>query len=220
MIQATVFNLSSGELARVVTASDEQILYQPLTDTELMVPQTAPPRTNLTHYLEEIVVEGEVVGYAINAYSTTQAAAKASLPTYPARWDNHTMAWLDLRDVETERAQKLTFLIGTRDDLISRGRFVWDSGTYVSDPQTVSGAALGALTATVLSTSYEVTWTLADDSTRTLNASEMLALGQAQSAFVNACHQALRDAKTALVAATTIAAINAVSLSITQPYTP
>ena len=89
------------------------------------------------------------------------------------------------------------------------------SGVVDSDElarSNVSGAALGALIAKSASAPYSVTWTMLDNSTVTLDADGMIAMGLAVLAHVNACHDRARALRAEIEAASDMAELLAIDV--------
>lgn len=105
-------------------------------------------------------------------------------------------------------------------DLHIDGGALTPSGPVDSDSEArsnISGAATGALIAKVSNLPYSVTWTMLDNSTATLDADGMLAMGLAVLAHVNACHDRARQLRTAIEAAATMAELLAIDVTAGWP---
>lgn len=81
----------------------------------------------------------------------------------------------------------------------------------------VSGAALAAVIAKAASAAYAVTWTLLDNSPVTLNADGMIAMGLAVMAHVDACHGHARDLRGQIEAASDMAELLAIDVTVGWP---
>lgn len=69
------------------------------------------------------------------------------------------------------------------------GGFTWDGSTFDSDPESrnrIMGAAQLAMLAKSSGQPFEITWVLADNSSRVLSADEMIAVGAALGSHVSA----------------------------------
>lgn len=80
-------------------------------------------------------------------------------------------------------------------------------GEFSSDAeskQNIDGASQAALMAVVGGAPFSIDWSLHDDTVVTLDGTEMMAVGQALMAHINAAHIASRVINTAIEAATTI----------------
>lgn len=90
------------------------------------------------------------------------------------------------------------------------GTFVFDGGVYQADVVRINGAVQLAVLAKARGTPFTETWTLEDNTTRMLNADEVIALGLALGQYVSdvfATGRALRDR---INAATTIEEVQAI----------
>lgn len=86
------------------------------------------------------------------------------------------------------------------------GGFVWDGAVFDSDPISqarIQGAVQLAMAAAANGQPFSVDWTLADNTVRTLNEQEMIAVGAALAAHVRACHELGRELRAQIEAAAT-----------------
>lgn len=93
------------------------------------------------------------------------------------------------------------------------GTLVWDGSTFDIDmlsSSRIRGAALDALKAISNATAYSETWTLTDNSERTLSALEVVALNAALRQHVSALHATSRFLRAQIEGATTIEDVQAV----------
>lgn len=163
--------LSSGECSE-----DQFDLLKPSVNHKIY-PFLASPET---HYFN---------GEELIAYSENQAMLKAEY--HPGMtWDNESMSWIDTRDVYSTRIARLIERKELRDQE-EYGGFEWGGSRFDSDPisqSRISFAALGAMTALTAGTPFLQTWTLADNTTRELNALEMIEVAQALGAHIATAH--------------------------------
>lgn len=113
-------------------------------------------------------------------------------------------------NLEMAKARKKAFLKARRDYLERSSTFMFAGNEYLSDPLRISGATTAALIAQVNSQVFELTWTLANDTPVVLNGSDMLNLGLAQLAHVDALHEHARVKFAEVDAATTISEVEAI----------
>lgn len=97
-----------------------------------------------------------------------------------------------------------------RRDAEEFGTFVWDGSAFDASPASVV-RLIGAVLMSSWTPSFSVDWTLADNTERTLTAAQLTAVAQALGANTLAAHERYKVAKTALLTATTIEEIEAVS---------
>ena len=99
-------------------------------------------------------------------------------------------------------------------DVFEYSSFTWDGSRF--DSNSASQARLMGLVslaqmALATSTPFEIDWTLADNSTRTLSAMDALGIGQALGAHVQTAHVTARGLKALVAAATTIEEVDAIA---------
>lgn len=73
------------------------------------------------------------------------------------------------------------------------GNFVYDGGTYYADDTEVPNSALRAFISKSLNLPYSETWTLTDNTTRELNADQVIALGMAYGDYVSGAYATARQ---------------------------
>lgn len=143
----------------------------------------------------------------------TQAIVPQGLPPSPWHaWDWATLAWADPRTLDDLKAAQWALIKRARDQAEQAG-FAWGGSTFDCDPTSqsrIQGGALMATTALLNSAPFGIDWTLADNTTRTLDAAQMIAVGLAMGQHIDATHQIGRALRAQIDAATTAAAINAV----------
>lgn len=86
-------------------------------------------------------------------------------------------------------------------DAAEFGGFTWDGSRFDSD-QISQSRIQGAVQLAAMGPGFEIDWTLADNSARTLDAAAMFAVGAALGQHVNAQHAKGRDLRTRIDAAT------------------
>lgn len=101
-----------------------------------------------------------------------------------------------------------------RRDAEEFGTFVWDGSTFDASPESVSrfiGAVMMSQWAQAAGQPFSVSWTLADNSERTMSASDMAAAAQALGAHTFQVHADYKTVKNAIQAATTIEEVQAIT---------
>lgn len=159
--------------------------------------------TNSTHY----VSNGNIV-----AYTGPQLAAKAAIPPYPAAWDNSAFAWIDQRSLDDAKAATWA-AVKTGRDAELYDSFVWDGSRFDSDQvsQTrIQGAVQLATIALSQGQNISIDWTLYDNTTRTLSATDFVQLGVALGTFVTTLFAAGVTLRDQIVAATTVQQVDAI----------
>jgi hypothetical protein len=98
-------------------------------------------------------------------------------------WDAIQIQWVDPRNLDSLKDAKWEEIKAAR-AAAEYGGFTWDGSTFDSDlasQQKIMGAAQLAS----LNAAYEVDWTLADNTVRHLNATQMLAVGTTLGDHIN-----------------------------------
>lgn len=91
------------------------------------------------------------------------------------------------------------------------GNFMYDGGSYQADKERVTGAVQLAVLAKMNGWAFSETWTLTDNSTRTLSADGIIGLGVALGKFVSGIYAIGRVLRTQIDAATTIEEVNSIN---------
>ena len=126
-------------------------------------------------------------------------------PTPNHTFDYVIKEWIDPRSLDEVKAQKWAEIKSER-DRIEFGSFEFDGDIYDSD-QVSQGRILGAASAGV-----DQVWTLADNSTRSLSASQLQQLYATLQMHIAAAHERGRIAREAIMSATTKEDVEAVTL--------
>ena len=124
-------------------------------------------------------------------------------------WSDETCQWVDARDLAALKDAKWVEIKAAR-ATAEYGGFTWDGSTFDSDlasQQKIMGAAQLA----GLNSAYEVDWTLADNSVRHLNASQMTAVGTALGDHVNAQYVHARTLRQQIADAQTSEAVSSIT---------
>ncbi|MDR1701328.1 MAG: DUF4376 domain-containing protein [Sporomusaceae bacterium] len=99
-------------------------------------------------------------------------------------------------------------------DAKEQGGFLFNGKSYDSDSisvQRISIAAQNALAAKIVNTRFEIDWTLADNSSVTLDADGILGVSQALAVHAATVHSIAKTLKDAVDAATTVEEVDAVT---------
>lgn len=116
-------------------------------------------------------------------------------------------------DLEKAKVKQWTIVKINRDIKEFSG-FVWDSSTFDSDPQSqsrIQGGVQLAQMAIQANQPFSITWTLKDNSARVLNPQDMINVGLALAAHVQAVHQIGRVIREQINAATTIEEVSLIA---------
>ena len=126
-------------------------------------------------------------------------------PTPNHTFDYVIKEWVDLRTLDQIKAQKWAEIKSQRDQL-EFGGFEFEGDIYDSD-RVSQGRILGAASA-----GLSQVWTLADNSTRSLSASQLQQLYAALQTHTALVHERGRIAREAIMSATTKEEVEAVTL--------
>ena len=154
-----------------------------------------------------------VAGGAVVAYSEAQATAKATPHERWFRWSNDSMSWIDQRAFADLQAAKWKEIKAER-AAREFGGYTWDGSAFDSDEQSQSrimGAVQMAVLAAAAQQTFEIVWTLADNSVRTLSGADMVAVGLALGTHVGTQHETARTLRAAIEAATTAEELDAIA---------
>lgn len=194
------YDPTTGEIVRKVTCPEEiaELQFQA---GEQWIEADASPET---HYVKD----GAVVAYT--AQAREQKSRRVSSHHV---WSNSAMQWVDLRTLEQRRAAKWAEMKRAREAAEAAG-FDTPWGRFDSDPisQTkIIGAAQLASIALAQGAPFNVEWTLQDNTSVSLDATQMIAVGAALAAHIDAVHQRGRQLRAQIEAATTFADLEGIS---------
>lgn len=162
----------------------------------------------------EIPARGETHYFAsgeLRAYSAEQIAAKRARPLRAGyRWSNASMSWTDARplgEIKQGRTAEINAARAAAEAVLTHAGVQWDA-----DPASATRVLVAAFAASRLSgaaaTAFSIEWGAADNTSRTLNRAELLALASAI-----AGHQATQFAKARAKKAQVNAATNAAEVA-------
>lgn len=188
----TIFTISTGKIQRVVTCPVGM--------------------ANAQLGVGEDFIEGRWPDdlYYIEGYAPTP------IPTRPSNHHQFNWAikqWEDPRTLVDHKAAKWAEVKAAR-EAVEFGAFAWDGSMFDCDQisqQRIQGAAQLATLASMTSAPFSIDWTLADNTVRTLNATDMIAVGMALGAHINVQHATSRTLRAQIDAATTLAEVQAVA---------
>jgi hypothetical protein len=95
-------------------------------------------------------------------------------------------------------------------DVAEAADFTWGGSAFQADKARITGATQLALLAEMAGQPYSIDWTLSDNSVRTLDAGDMIAVGVALGQHVADAFETGRQLRAQIAAATTIAELNAI----------
>lgn len=165
-------------------------------------------KSTSTSEYDILLNETETIGVYVGQVGPNQYILNGEPVYYPPKPDpsyefNYTThAWEDMRTLEQVQATKWTEIKKAR-ETAEEGGFTWDGSTFDSDPRSQS-RILGAQQVSAITPNYLVTWTLADNTTRELNAADLLSLSQALGTHVPTQFSKAQGLRTQIDNATTI----------------
>lgn len=155
-------------------------------------------------------------GFVLGSYDNQEFwidnGTPAQLPPKPypfAHLDIATKQWIDPRMLEDVQQATWGNMKVLRSQKESAG-FDWDGSTFDSD-QVSQQRIMGAVQLAGMSPTFTIPWTLKDNSVRVLSAADMMAVGAALGSHVAAIFARAQDLRVAIYAATTIAAVEAIT---------
>ena len=125
--------------------------------------------------------------------SYVEAGCVVEMPARPSVhhvFDWAAKAWIDPRSLQDFKDARWAGVRRERDRAEFAG-FSWDGSRFDSDALSQQRIA-GAVTLAMMNSAFSIGWTLADNTVRTLNAADMIAVGVALGQHVNACHERAR----------------------------
>lgn len=94
--------------------------------------------------------------------------------------------------------------------IAEEGNFIYDGGSYQADKVRINGAVQLAAIARSSGAAYSETWTLTDNTTRQLDADQVVALGVALGQYVSGLYATGRALRAEINQAETVEAVNAI----------
>ena len=125
--------------------------------------------------------------------SYVEAGCVVEIPVKPSVhhvFDWAGKAWIDPRCLQDLKDARWAEVRRERDSA-EFGGFSWDGSRFDSDAISQQRIT-GAVTLARMNSAFLISWTLADNTVRTLNAADMIAVGVALGQHVNACHERAR----------------------------
>lgn len=137
-------------------------------------------------------------------------------PSVHHRWNPEVGAWQDSRSMDELRAARWEEIKAQR-DAAEWGGFDTPFGRFDSDPNSqtkIIGAAQLASIALAQGTPFSIEWTLQDNTSVSLDAAQMIAVGAALSNHANAVHQRGRQLRAQIEAAVTLADLESITWAL------
>ena len=132
---------------------------------------------------------------------------KGEKPSSAHFFDYSSASWtLDLNEAKDQAWEE----IKRNRENQEYGTFSWNSHTFQCD-QLSQSRIMSAVQRAQLDSTLTMVWTLSDNTTVSLNATELKQVGQALSSHIDACHVKARSKRADINAATTQAEIDAIT---------
>lgn len=139
-----------------------------------------------------------------------EAWPQAPGPGRTLLWQAGTFAWRDNRTLQQAQAGRWEEVKTERDARMG-GTFTAVGHTFQIDLVMIPGSALSAKVALDNNTPWSKQWTLANDTRVTLTAAQMIEVGQAMDATVDAIWNTSQDLRDAIYAADDLETVDAVT---------
>lgn len=199
----TVFDLASGEVAFTGTCEGHA------------VSQVAPDGRTAVQGRYSTETHCWKDG-ALYAYSEAEIAQKAARPDFAIRWDNTTMTWLAEPPAAVLAALKQAKWASIKDarhaaefGLFAVGDLVFDGDE--NSQRRIQGAVQLATLALAAQEPFVIEWTLADNSTATLTAQQVLDVGRALAGKIQMVYAHARGLRQRIAQAATAEEIAAIT---------
>ena len=136
-----------------------------------------------------------------------EVISKGEKPSSAHVFDYSSASWtLDLSEAKDQAWEQIK---QDREDQ-EYGAFTWNSHTFQCD-QLSQSRIMSAVQRAQLDSTLTMVWTLSDNTTVSLNATELKQVGQALSAHIDACHIKARGLRSQIDAATTEVDLDAIT---------
>lgn len=156
------------------------------------------------------------LGLRESLYYYVADGVPVAMPAQPSphhEFDYATKQWADPRDLATHKEDKWATIKAAR-EAAEYSPFTWDGSSFDADSESqrrIQGASQLAMIAASASQSFEIDWTLADNTVRTLSGAEMIQVGLALGTHVATQHVIARTLREVIESATTVAEVEAVT---------
>ena len=149
-----------------------------------------------------------------NSYFKSGAwVAKPPSPGPIFTWDPIAKIWSDQRTLPQAQAETWQTIQAARDAAMS-ANFVWDGSVFQGDAASqtkIQGDVLAAVVASMQGQTFSASWTLFDNTQRTLSGPDMIAVGQALQASMTTAFAQGVALRAQIEAATTLSQLDAIT---------
>lgn len=164
------------------------------------------------NYAGYIEVQNEPSSFDEYFFNGAFISRPLETPKYFA-YDVATSSWFDPSSLSTAKARKWDAIKAER-DAAEFGGFTWDGSPFDSSAvatQRIAGSVQMAVLSQMALNAFSIDWTLADNTVRSLNATQMIEVGQALAQHVAQCHSHGRELRLQIESAGSLALIDAVA---------
>lgn len=139
---------------------------------------------------EDLALQGAAIASDV-ADDRLHYIANGQIQLLPARpgprfeWMGPVAGWVDQRTMAEVRAARWESIKAERERRLA-GTFAHDGNVFDIDPVNIAGAAMDAREALIAGEAWSQVWVLSNNTTVTLTAAQMIALGRAAKAAVSA----------------------------------
>ena len=165
--------------------------------------------TQLPHSLVSDTLDVLVGAEGRPGASYVEAGCVVAIPLRPSVhhvFDWAAKVWGDPRSLQDLKDARWAEVRRERDRAEFSG-FNWDGSRFDSDALSQQRIT-GAVTLAMMNSAFLISWTLADNTVRTLDAADVIAVGVALGRHVNACHERARVLRAEVDEATTVAELS------------
>lgn len=195
-----VYAEDSGEITSFGTCQDCDFEFQNSGGGSLIEAEGSPN----SHYIQN----GELV-----AYTEEQIALKANRPSDAIGWSNAPIGWVypDASVVLENKRAILWEQTKLRRSALETATFAHDGHTYDADTLSQQRIASAVLLATIAPETFAVDWTLSDNTTTHLNASDLVSLGVALGVRTSQIFNQAAAIRARIEAATTLSDLESIA---------
>lgn len=189
---------AQGMILRVGNCPTEALEMQ-AQDGEIAIESLVGEVSYKSHY----VLDGNILEYTAAEYHVKNNLPRGFIWQMPER------IAVDIRLLAEAKAYKWTALKAAR-TVAEAASFTCDGSVYQADKERISGAVQLALLAQLAGQPFSIDWTLSDNSVRTLDAAQMIAVGVALGTVVSSIFDTARQLRIQLDAANTVEEVDAI----------
>jgi hypothetical protein len=181
-------------------------------DANLRIQATASVMDDLAvHYPDYLESDAQPDMTHLYFHAGVLISRPAGTPEHFA-YDAQSSSWFDPSTLAELKTRKWEAIKKRRNE-VEFGSFEWDGSMFDGNAmatQRIAGSVQMAVLAQANAMPFSIDWTLADNSVRTLSATQMIEVGQTLAQHVSACHAHARQLRVEIEAATTPEQVEAI----------